>query len=438
MAPNSYPTPTQPCLDPFTFLAPQLAELRASLLSMLSSGHPAISEITKYYFRHPSKQVRPVIVLLLAQATNGLGGDWDRKLWEAQSAGAGGRAEELDKPLTRPDVLNDWNPSMPDETASFNSTFPLKPPRIHRDPRPDPPSPQSSPNTHTLANIVLPTQLRLAQIVEMMHTASLLHDDVIDASALRRGAPSAPAAFGNKISVLGGNFVLGRASAALSRLGDSEVTELIASVLSNLVEGEILQMREVKLDPDDANDQLAKELLERSAQSAAGRTSRDAWNIYLQKTYLKTASLMAKGARSAVVLGGCREGEVWKEIAYAYGRNLGIAFQLVDDVLDYESASATLGKPGGADLNLGLATGPALYAWEEHPEMGELIQRKFERTGDVELARDYVLRSSGVQRTRALAQAYADKANEVLQELPESQAKMGLKTLTERVMKRKS
>jgi hexaprenyl-diphosphate synthase len=167
----------------------------------------------------------------------------------------------------------------------------------------------------------------------MMHTASLLHDDVIDASALRRGAPSAPAAFGNKISVLGGNFVLGRASAALSRLGDSEVTELIASVLSNLVEGEILQMREVKLDANDANDQLAKEVLERSAQRVGGRTSRDAWNIYLQKTYLKTASLMAKGARSAVVLGGCREGEVWKEIAYAYGRNLGIAFQVRRNLL---------------------------------------------------------------------------------------------------------
>ena len=300
---------------------------------MLSSGHPAISEITKYYFRHPSKQVRPVIVLLLSQATNGLGGDWDRKLWEAHNAGAGGLAEELDKPLTRPDVLNDWNPSMPDETSPFNSTFPLKPSRTHRDPKPTPPPPQSSPKTPILANAMLPTQLRLAQIVEMMHTASLLHDDVIDASALRRGAPSAPAAFGNKISVLGGNFVLGRASAALSRLGDSEVTELIASVLSNLVEGEILQMKQVKLDADDANDQLAKEVLERSAQTAGGRTSRDAWNIYLQKTYLKTASLMAKGARSAVVLGGCREGEIWKEIAYAYGRNLGIAFQVCSNFL---------------------------------------------------------------------------------------------------------
>jgi hexaprenyl-diphosphate synthase len=210
----------------------------------------------------------------------------------------------------------------------------------------------------------------------MLHTASLLHDDVIDESALRRGAPSAPAAYGNKLAVLGGNFVLGRASAALARLGDPEVTELIASVISNLVEGEILQTKDVKLD---------------TAGDVSGQRRQDAWNIYLHKTYLKTASLMAKGARSAVVLGGCKDGDVWKEMAYAYGRNIGIAFQLVDDVLDYEHASATLGKPGGADLQLGLTTGPALYAWEEYPEMGELIERKFEKAGDVENVRRLLL-----------------------------------------------
>ncbi|EDQ98458.1 uncharacterized protein LACBIDRAFT_335947 [Laccaria bicolor S238N-H82] len=240
----------------------------------------------------------------------------------------------------------------------------------------------------------------------MLHTASLLHDDVIDASPLRRGAPSAPSKFGSKLSVLGGNFILGRASTALARLGDAEVTQLIASVISNLVEGEILQMRD--------------------------------------KTYLKTASLMAKGARSAVVLGGCEEGEVWKDIAYAYGRNVGIAFQLIDDILDYESTSTpgsadlTLGKPGGADLQLGLATGPALYAWEEFPEMGELIGRKFEGPGDVEMARSLVHRSSGVHRTKLLAKEFAEKAKEVLDELPESVAKRGLVALTERVVGRRS
>ncbi|TFY58250.1 hypothetical protein EVG20_g8224, partial [Dentipellis fragilis] len=214
----------------------------------------------------------------------------------------------------------------------------------------------------------------------------------------------------------------GRASAALSRLGENEVVELIASVITNLVEGEILQLNKVG-----------------QAQSAGlveSSVGRDSWNIYLRKTYLKTASLMAKGARAAVVLGGSRQGEIWKEVAYAYGRNIGIAFQLVDDILDYEAGEATLGKPGGADLRLGLATGPALYAWDEHPEMGPLIARKFEQEGDVELARDLVRRSSGVERTRDLARAHADKARETLQLLPDSDAKSALEVLTEHVVKR--
>ena len=286
-------------------------------------------------------------MLLLSQATNGLGANWPRKLWESQCHGAGGRAEELNQPLTRPEVLNDWNPQMPDDTRAFDPIFKLNPGVPHRQPVPVPippllaaatsenticpttPALSSSPSQFpplNLTNTLLPTQLRLAQIVELLHTASLLHDDVIDASTLRRGAPSAPTAFGNKLSVLGGNFILGRASAALARLGDGEVTELIASVISNLVEGEILQMKEVRMDSKGKGNSIVVDEICTDRKIDTG--SKEAWNIYLQKTYLKTASLMAKGARSAVVLGGCKEGEVWKEIAYAYGRNLGIAFQV--------------------------------------------------------------------------------------------------------------
>lgn len=421
--------------DPFAPVAAHLAALRASLPALLSAGHPSITQATQYYFKHPSKQVRPLIVLLMAQATNGLGARWDAKRTEAAELAAERRGADagLDWPLTRPDVLNDWNPSQPRETARFAPTFSMQPPRGAARRHRVPPPPVDAPTSPepALAHTVLPTQLRLAQIVEMMHTASLLHDDVIDASALRRGAPSAPAAFGNKRAVLAGNFVLGRASVALARLGDSEATELIASVLANLVEGEILQLREVAGAPQDA------------------------WNVYLQKTYLKTASLMAKGARAAVVLGGAVDGEVWKEAAYAYGRNIGIAFQvrvislhflalslthgqLVDDVLDYEAASAALGKPGGADLSLGLATAPALYACEEHPQMGALIARKFADPGDVEEARDLVLRSTGVRRTRELAQKYADEAVSVLQALPQSEARNALEALAGVVTGRRS
>ncbi|KAF7307278.1 hypothetical protein MIND_00521700 [Mycena indigotica] len=399
--------------DPAAVVAPELDHLRQSLLTLLGSAHPGLDEIAKYYFLHPSKQMRPLLVLLFARATNGLGKDWRERRWAAECDGE----KELDLPLTRGDVLNDWNPSMPDTTSSFQSVFSLIPPtaRAERAAMPDNWQVGTAPG-------LLPTQRRLAQIVEMIHVASLLHDDVIDRSALRRGVPSAPAAFGNKLSVLGGDFLLGRASTALSRLGDLEVVELIASVIANLVEGEILQMKEV----------YTPELGLVATPTASG----EAWSVYLKKTYLKTASLMAKGCRASVILGGCAQGEVWKEVAYAFGRNFGLAFQLVDDVLDYEAGEATLGKPGGADLQLGLATGPALYAWEEHPEMGPLIQRKFEKEGDVELARDLVRRSSGVARTRELARAHSEKARELLQLLPDSDAKVSLELMTERVITR--
>ncbi|KAJ7939974.1 isoprenoid synthase domain-containing protein, partial [Mycena leptocephala] len=127
----------------------------------------------------------------------------------------------------------------------------------------------------------------------MIHVASLLHDDVINASALRRSAPSAPAAFGNKLAVLGGDFLLGRASTALSRLGDPEVVDLIA-VIADLVDGEILQTKDVH----------------RATKPTGGS---NVWTIYL-----KTASPMAKGCRASVILA---QGEVWKEL-------VGLAFQV--------------------------------------------------------------------------------------------------------------
>ena len=265
--------------DPFTVVSPLLSSLRTNLLTMLGSGHPVIDEIAKYYFVQPSKQIRPIIVLLISQATNGLGADWSRKLWESQCHGAGGRAEELNQPLTRPDVLNDWNPEMPNDTTAFDPIFNLKTGAPHRLPVPIPPSsltaatsenpsyltrptcspPLSQSPPLKLANAVLPTQLRFAQIIELLHTASLLHDDVIDGSALRRGAPSAPAAFGNKLSVLGGCFVLGRTKAALARQGDAEVIQLIASVYSDIVEGEIMQTKEIRTDGKEKGNGIVNE-----------------------------------------------------------------------------------------------------------------------------------------------------------------------------------
>lgn len=345
-SPQLHP-PTPP--DPYAFVKSDLTYIRSSLLGLLGSSNPTLTQVAEYYFRHPSKQIRPLIVLLFARACNGLGLDWGIKQGHAESEGAGGRSDELDMPLSRPDVLNDWNPSMPDYTSSFEDAFLLRVPTTAKYRRNSfsPPTKPRHDILPFLSETILPTQRRLAQIVEMIHVASLLHDDVLDDSPLRRGAPSAPAMFGNKMSVLAGDFLLARASIALSRLGDNEVVELISAVIANLVEGEILQIGtgagkstgDSQQENAGTDGELVSTVLNRMQSepkvSPAGLVKPETeyitpqdWRIYLQKSYFKTASLMAKGVRASVILGGAREGEMWKEVAYAYGRNVGIAFQV--------------------------------------------------------------------------------------------------------------
>lgn len=144
------------------------------------------------------------------------------------------------------------------------------------------------------------------------------------------------------------------------------------------------------------------------------------------------------------------------EAAYAYGKNLGLAFQLVDDMLDYTVSGEELGKPSGADLQLGLATAPLLFAWRENEKLGALVGRKFAGVGDVQMvrpfchhsskvlvsnavlqARDLVSRSDGVAQTKALAQDYADKAKDAIRDFPDSEAKDGLVEMCVKVMERR-
>ncbi|KEP52589.1 decaprenyl-diphosphate synthase protein [Rhizoctonia solani 123E] len=411
-------------VDPFKLLAKDLDHLRTDLLSLVPASHPELTAIARYYFESSGKHLRPVLILLFAKAANGLASGWDDKC----QAMVNSDSEALNRPLSPPDVLTDYNPMLPQHTR-FSPSNAFSTYAWQRSPR------AAFSTSHlplSSTTPVLPTQRRLAQITEMIHVASLLHDDVIDKSDTRRSRPSAPAKFGNKLSILGGDFLLARASAALARLGDLEVVELVSSMINNLVEGEIVQLEEVfggggselsPIGPDAAR-----------------------WNLYLKKSYLKTASLMAKSARASVVLGGAlsRESEATsrlsderiKDIAYLYGRNIGIAFQLVDDMLDF-STTAELGKPsGGADMQLGLTTAPALFAWEEEPKMGELICRRFSRDGDVEMARAIVTSTSALQRTRDLASSYANAARDAIRQLPESEARLGLETLCNRVVAR--
>lgn len=331
------PDPNAPIsVDPFRTVAKEMKFLTKNIRQLLGSGHPTLDTVSKYYTQSEGKYVRPMLVLLMSRATA-----LTPKTTRETSPFS------INSPLTNPNILVDDNPSAPD-TAAYPRASSLAQDAAYRSEDSD----------------ILPSQRRLAEITELIHTASLLHDDVIDHSVARRSAPSANIEFGNKMAVLAGDFLLGRASVALARLRDPEVTELLATVIANLVEGEFMQLKNTA--SDERNPVWTENTL----------------TYYLQKTYLKSASLISKSCRAAAILGGSSPEVV--EASYQYGKNLGLAFQLVDDMLDYTISGEELGKPAGADLELGLATAPLLFAWKENKALGKLVGRKFSGEGDVQ------------------------------------------------------
>ncbi|KAF2273945.1 decaprenyl-diphosphate synthase subunit 1 [Westerdykella ornata] len=372
-------------VDPFRTVAKEMKFLTKNIRQLLGSGHPTLDTVAKYYTQSEGKYVRPMLVLLMSRATA-----------LAPKVQNRSTTYSVNQPITRPDILADENPS-----AGSPSLTDLSHDAVYT----------------TGDSDILPSQRRLAEITELIHTASLLHDDVIDHSESRRSAPSANIAFGNKMAVLAGDFLLGRASVALARLRDPEVTELLATVIANLVEGEFMQLKNTARDEKNPS------------------WTEDTVAYYLQKTYLKSASLISKSCRAAAILGGSTPEVV--EAAYLYGKNIGLAFQLVDDMLDYTVSEEELGKPAGADLELGLATAPLLFAWKDNNSLGRLVGRKFSGEGDVQKAREIVASSTGLEQTRALAQEYVDKAVEAISGFPESDAKNGLIEMCTKVMKRR-
>ena len=234
-------------------------------------------------------------------------------------------------------------------------------------------------------NYILKSQRRLAEITEMIHTASLFHDDVIDDADTRRGQPAAHRAFGNKMAILAGDYLLARASIYLARLRNVDVVECMSTVIEHLVRGEVLQIKD-------------------------SRTGVADMEGYLRKNFYKTASLMANSCKSAVLLGDNTTPEV-VDAAYRYGKHVGIAFQLIDDALDFEGSAASLGKPALADLNAGLSTAPVLFAAESHGEiLIPAMARKFKEAGDIDFALRCIEEADGVKRTKELAAVHAELA----------------------------
>lgn len=250
---------------------------------------------------------------------------------------------------------------------------------------------------------------RLAEITEMIHTASLVHDDVVDESELRRGVPTVHASFGNRIAVLAGDFLFAQASWYLANLDNLEVVKLLSEVIKDFAEGEIQQ----GLNRFDTSLTI---------------------DAYLNKSYYKTASLIANSSKAAGVLSGVSDQMALN--LYHYGRHLGLAFQIVDDLLDFTSSSDTLGKPAGSDLKSGNLTAPVLYALEEKPYLETLIDREFAQEGDLEQAIDLVLDSKGMERSRQLANHHAQMAVQYLGDLSPSESRQALTELADYVLSR--
>jgi octaprenyl-diphosphate synthase len=259
-----------------------------------------------------------------------------------------------------------------------------------------------------------PERFTLAAIVEFIHTATLLHDDVVDESSLRRGRQTANAMFGNAASVLVGDFLYSRAFQMMVSVNRMRVLDVLADATNVIAEGEVLQLMNMH-DPDLSVDD------------------------YLRVIRFKTAKLFEASARLGAVLAGAAP--ALEERCADYGRSLGTAFQLVDDLLDYEGDPHALGKNVGDDLREGKPTLPLLVAMERGTQADKALIRHAIEHGEVERLHDIVeivRRTGALQTTRDAARAEADKARLCLHVLPESPAREALLELCVRSVDRSS
>jgi len=236
----------------------------------------------------------------------------------------------------------------------------------------------------------------LATVVEFIHTATLLHDDVVDESSLRRGAKTANALFGNAASVLVGDFLYSRAFQMMVSVGDMHIMEVLADATNTIAEGEVLQL----LNCHDAD------------------VSVDA---YLKVIRYKTAKLFEAAARLGGILGGATP-EVEAQLG-RFGMHLGTAFQLIDDVLDYSGEEAATGKHLGDDLAEGKPTLPLIHVMQHGtPEQAALVRQAIEEGGRDAFAQihEAILATGALDATREYAKRESQLAIDALSVLPPS------------------
>ncbi|MYH67112.1 MAG: polyprenyl synthetase family protein [Dehalococcoidia bacterium] len=254
----------------------------------------------------------------------------------------------------------------------------------------------------------------LGTAIELLHTASLVHDDVVDGATSRRGRPTANAVFDNALTVLLGDFMFANAAEMVTRTGSLPVTRLFALALMKMTNGE--------LDQD----------------SAAFDVGRDVQH-YLWRIGGKTAALFGHSTQGGALLAGCNEGQV--EALRSYGYNLGMAFQIVDDILDFTGDEAEMGKPAGGDLLEGTNTLPALFNLDAAPQE-QTVRRILAADGDraavLPDALEAVVESEAIARAQGMAQEFVDRALQGLSTLEATDARRTLEELSGYVLSRRS
>lgn len=246
--------------------------------------------------------------------------------------------------------------------------------------------------------------VRLAAAVEFIHTATLLHDDVVDESALRRGKVSANLMWGNKPSVLVGDFLFSRSFQLMVETGNMTVLDILAGASAIIAEGEVMQLK-------------------------SSNTLDVSEDHYMQVVKAKTAALFAAAAHSGALLTG--RGDAFVAGLRAYGENLGIAFQLVDDALDYSGRQALMGKTVGDDFREAKMTLPIILAHarakdEDKPFWKRVIETDNQTESDLERAITLIEQTGSIQETMRRARAFADDAKHALDVLPDSEIKHAL------------
>lgn len=250
---------------------------------------------------------------------------------------------------------------------------------------------------------------RLAEITEIIHAASLLHDDVIDNCGTRRGSDTVNSKFSNKVAILAGDFLFAQSSWHLANLNNLEVVKIISKVITDFAEGEITQ------------------------GLSSFNTSISVDN-YIHKSFHKTASLLASSCKAATILN--KASIVTQNNFYNYGKHLGLAFQIIDDILDIISTHKNMGKPSGLDLKNGNLTAPLLFAIDECPKLYSLINREFQEVDDIKTSLELIKATSGIKKARDLAIEHAQASIQSIRYHENNSAIKNLKLLSYYIINR--